>query len=90
MVHCRPAHRQALREVRDDRQGVDAGGGGAGGGGGGAGSAILLPTSELAPEVAERVDRNGDGVVDYLDVELFEFEHDLPNTLSTLMKPGRR
>ena len=48
-------------------------------------SAVL--TSELPANVADAIDLNRDGVVDYLDVEEFEAINGLPNTLSSQMKP---
>ncbi len=42
--------------------------------------------TELDPEVGGSVDFNGDGVMDYKDVQLFEQANGLPNTLSKAMK----
>jgi len=41
---------------------------------------------DLPPQVAARVDRNRDGLVDVSDVELFEGDHGLPPRLSARMK----
>jgi len=43
---------------------------------------VEVPVVELPSNIWKRVDLNADGVVDYLDVELFEAENGLPNVLS--------
>jgi hypothetical protein len=63
--------------------------------GGGGHDGLLLAeasvlASELPWEMAESVDLNRDGVVDYQDVREFEVLHGLPNTLSTQMKAATR
>ena len=42
--------------------------------------------SQLPPWAARKADLNGDGVVDFKDVEVFELEHGLPPDLSAKMK----
>jgi hypothetical protein len=46
---------------------------------------VQLAADTLPAEVRQRVDLNQDGVIDYVDVALFEIEHNLPATLSTKM-----
>ncbi|MFG0253444.1 MAG: hypothetical protein ACF8NJ_11295 [Phycisphaerales bacterium JB038] len=46
----------------------------------------VLDASTLPAEIAARADLNEDGVIDYLDVEIFEFVNALPNALSSRMR----
>ncbi|GJQ28061.1 MAG: hypothetical protein HBSAPP02_30930 [Phycisphaerae bacterium] len=45
-----------------------------------------IDVSQLAPDVAALADLNGDRVIDYHDVEVFESRMGLPNDLSTRMR----
>ncbi|MHC5112350.1 MAG: hypothetical protein ACYTHJ_21035, partial [Planctomycetota bacterium] len=45
-----------------------------------------VPASTFPLEVAARADLNSDGIIDFKDVEEFEFIHGLPNELSAKIK----
>jgi hypothetical protein len=51
-----------------------------------AGRQVSMLVAELPPEMADSVDLNRDGVVDFRDVREFEVRSGLPDTLSTLME----
>ncbi|MGD8453853.1 MAG: right-handed parallel beta-helix repeat-containing protein [Phycisphaerae bacterium] len=51
-----------------------------------AGPRVAMLTSDLPWEMADSVDLNRDGVVDFLDVREFEIQNGLPDTLSSLME----
>jgi hypothetical protein len=57
---------------------------------------LCVAVVDLPPEMADAVDLNRDGMVDYLDVAEFEVRHGLPDTLSSqieaatlMVKPAR-
>jgi hypothetical protein len=47
---------------------------------------VSIDSAALPETVAARADRNRDGVVDFVDVEMFERANGLPNTLSRAIK----
>jgi hypothetical protein len=49
-----------------------------------------VPITMLAPDIAERVDFNGDGVFDVEDVKIFERRHGLTDELSTKIEAASR
>jgi hypothetical protein len=48
--------------------------------------AVALNARELPTEVAKNADLNADGVIDYRDVQIFEQQNGLPDTLSEVMR----
>jgi hypothetical protein len=47
---------------------------------------VVLDASTLPAETAAKADLNADGIIDYLDMEIFEFANALPNALSSQMR----
>ena len=49
-----------------------------------------VSVEDLQVEVADKVDLNKDGIVDYKDVRAFERRHGLPSDLSSLMEASEK